>query len=74
MKFYRLALILAAAMSFPLSLACAAPAEKGSGPRLHFEEMTFDFGQVVEGTMLEHTFKILNRGDQPLVIENVSPS
>jgi len=33
----------------------------------------FTFGQVVEGTELEHDFKIGNKGDAPLTIVKVKP-
>lgn len=49
-------------------------AQKPSGPRIHFQEKNFDFKEVEEGSVLEHAFKVLNRGDQPLVIEQVSPA
>lgn len=74
MRNCRLILVFAAAILFPLGLACAAPGGTISGPQLHLGAATFDFGQVTEGAVLAHTFVLLNRGDQPLLIENVSPS
>jgi hypothetical protein len=41
------------------------------GPRMLMEERAFDFGEVKEGEIVSHTFRILNRGDQPLEVVNV---
>jgi hypothetical protein len=49
-------------------------AQKPVGPQISFKEKHFDFKQVDEGAILEHTFEILNTGDEPLVIEKVEPS
>lgn len=49
-------------------------AQKPVGPQISFKEKNFDFKQVDEGKILEHTFVITNTGDEPLVIEKVSPS
>lgn len=49
-------------------------AQMAVGPQISFKEKNFDFKQVDEGKILEHTFVITNTGDEPLVIEKVSPS
>jgi hypothetical protein len=36
-------------------------------------ERSFDFRDVEEGKVVEHTFKVLNKGNQPLEITNVNP-
>jgi hypothetical protein len=36
-------------------------------------ERSFDFNEVEEGKTLEHAFKVLNKGDQPLEIRRVNP-
>jgi len=36
-------------------------------------ERFFDFMEVEEGKIVEHTFKVLNRGSQVLVISHVNP-
>lgn len=62
---------------FSVSFSYAASicfAQKPSGPQIVFRENSFDFGEVDEGAVLEHTYKVWNRGEQPLVIEKVSPS
>ena len=48
-------------------------AQHNKGPRISVEGREFDFKEVKEGTVLEHTFKILNIGDEPLKIISVRP-
>jgi hypothetical protein len=57
-----------------MAVALAHPSLADQGPRIQLGEKTFDFGPVKEGQVLEHDFKVFNRGDQPLLIEKVSPS
>ncbi len=47
--------------------------QDNKGPRISVEGREFDFKEVKEGTVLEHTFKILNIGDEPLKIISVRP-
>ena len=47
--------------------------QDNKGPRISVEGRIFDFKEVKEGTVLEHTFKILNLGDEPLKIISVRP-
>lgn len=49
-------------------------ARKPAGPQISFKEKHFNFNKVDEGKVLEHTFVVFNTGDEPLVIEKVSPS
>jgi hypothetical protein len=37
------------------------------------KEKTVDYKEVDEGEVIEHVFKVLNEGDQPLQIEKVKP-
>lgn len=39
-----------------------------------FEEYGYDFGEVVDGDMVHHTFKFTNTGDQNLVLIDVKGS
>ena len=48
-------------------------AQEHKGPRLAVEGREFDFKEVKEGVVLEHTFKILNKGDETLKIMSVRP-
>jgi len=36
-------------------------------------ERSFDFRDVEEGKIVEHAFKVLNKGSRPLEITNVNP-
>ena len=59
-----------------LSLAIwgeTVPAQEHKGPRVAVEGREFDFKEVKEGAVLEHTFKVLNKGDEPLKIISVRP-
>lgn len=69
----RLALIFAAA--FLVNLGAAFPPDAmASGPKIEFGEKSFDFGSITEVRVLEHSYKVFNRGDQTLQIEKVSPT
>ena len=48
-------------------------AAESVGPKLVLQEKSFDFKEVEQGEIIEHTFKVFNEGDRPLVIKNVSP-
>jgi hypothetical protein len=58
---------------FFFSLFSFSPAQTPSGPSMVLPERSFDFQEVEEGKTVEHAFKVLNRGDQPLEITNVNP-
>ena len=36
-------------------------------------ERSYDFNDVEEGKVVEHAFKVLNKGDEPLEIRKVNP-
>ena len=61
----------------PLLLLClgtncfASPDQKAEGPRIVLKEKVFDFKEVMEGKIIEHSFKVFNEGDQPLEIKKV---
>ncbi|MBS1488685.1 MAG: DUF1573 domain-containing protein [Bacteroidetes bacterium] len=42
-----------------------------SGAAITWDKNYFDFGDVVKGAKVEHTFKFTNTGTEPLVITNV---
>lgn len=67
---------------FQMVLACAffssffghfALAQDIQGPKMVLEELKFDFGEVKEGEVISHAFRVLNQGDQPLEIRKVKP-
>ena len=37
------------------------------------KEREFDFGEVKEGEVIEHSFSVFNQGDAPLEIVRVKP-
>ena len=52
----------------------AKPAGPVAGPGITFEEVKYDFGSVVAGGTVDHTFKFKNTGTAPLVISNIGVS
>lgn len=63
--------ILLLLVSFFLSLAISSSAQDQSGPTITWDKTTFDFGDIYQGEKVEHTFKFVNTGKQPLVLTNV---
>lgn len=43
-------------------------------PQFGFEEESFDFGTIEEGTIAKHDFTFTNTGDAPLIITNAAGS
>ncbi len=43
------------------------------GPKIFVEERVFDFMEVKEGEVIEHTFHVHNLGDEILEIKKVAP-
>ena len=57
------------------SLAQDKPAaEKKDGAIITFDEKTYDFGDIMQGDKVEHTFYFTNTGNEPLIITNVQVS
>ncbi len=50
--------------------------EEPVGPttKVEFKKMTYDFGKVMEGTIVEHDYKFTNTGSEPLVLKKVKAS
>ena len=44
------------------------------GPKIKFEEISFDFGEIQEGTYAKHVFSFTNIGDKPLLLKEVKPA
>lgn len=51
-------------------VSAQAPTDTINVAKMSFEEPTFDFGSVREGTVVEHTFAFTNTGKKPLLISN----
>lgn len=45
--------------------------QKEDGPVITFDKKTHDFGDIVQGDKVEHTFHFTNTGNEPLIITNV---
>ncbi|MCD6225278.1 MAG: DUF1573 domain-containing protein [Deltaproteobacteria bacterium] len=56
---------------FVFSLSSAEVKEELKTPDSFFPEDSFDFGKAVEGIQITHDFKVLNRGNAPLVVKRV---
>lgn len=41
------------------------------GPVITFDKKTHEFGDIVQGDRVEHTFHFTNTGNEPLIITNV---
>jgi uncharacterized protein (DUF58 family) len=46
--------------------------ETAPGAVISFKESSIDFGDIVQGQKVEHTFVLTNTGSAPLVISNVA--
>ena len=58
---------------FALVLVFQAQAQTaGSGAVIEFKEKSIDFGDIVQGAKVEHTFVLTNSGSDALVISNVA--
>ena len=49
------------------------PPKDFSPPALSISEPVYEWGSVVQGTVVKHTFKVRNTGGSPLIIDNVKP-
>jgi hypothetical protein len=45
-----------------------------SAPQLRVESLEYDFGEVIQGDKVDHTFRFRNVGDEVLIIESVHSS
>jgi len=50
-----------------------AAEEQEAAPIIEVEKPIYDFGQVLQGKVLKHDFRVVNRGRAPLEIWNVKP-
>jgi len=58
----------------PLTPAPRTARTSGTGPKIQFAELKFDFGQVKSGEVVKHSFVFTNTGDQTLEVTDVRPS
>ena len=66
---------LSCVLLFLLFLVLAFPvrAQEKMGPKMVLKEREFDFGEVKEGDVLQHSFSVVNRGNEDLRIITVKP-
>ncbi|MEL6536840.1 MAG: DUF1573 domain-containing protein [Bacteroidota bacterium] len=61
--------------AIPQPVASQTPAAPGGLlPTFNFEETSFDFGTIQEGTKAVHIFKFTNQGEAPLLISEAQGS
>ncbi|MEM9671315.1 MAG: DUF1573 domain-containing protein [Cyclobacteriaceae bacterium] len=53
------------------AVAQNAAEEAPDGPQITFAEDTKDFGDIVQGDKVSHTFEFENTGTEPLILSNV---
>jgi hypothetical protein len=56
---------------FTFVLVFQAQAQE-AGAVITFKQSSIDFGDIVQGQKVEHTFVLTNSGKQPLIISNVA--
>lgn len=47
---------------------------KTAKPDIYFENPSYDFGTITEGTSVDMSFKFYNSGKAPLLLKNVKPA
>lgn len=52
-------------------ISMAQPAKSGMGAVITWDKATHDFGEIMQGDKVEHTFHFTNTGNKELVITNV---
>jgi Protein of unknown function (DUF1573) len=59
-----------------LTFLCAGllTAQEYKGPRIEVKELRYDFGKVVQGTVVSHVFEVRNAGNETLEIEHIQPA
>ncbi len=58
----------------PVNKTTTPPKKKKKRPQLSFDDPDFDFGKIMEGEIIEHTFHFKNTGKADLEIQDVKVS
>ena len=45
--------------------------EPKNGPKIVFSENRYEFGDIIQGDIIEHVFEFTNSGNAPLVLQDV---
>jgi hypothetical protein len=53
---------------------CLLASDVWAAPKLVVEQPNFDFGEVLQGQIVHHTFSFRNEGNEPLLIKRVKSS
>jgi len=70
-----LSLVLVAFSSLKAQQAAApAPASIPSSEVIELTEPTYDFGKIPQGRPVTHLFQVINKGREPLILDNVQAS
>lgn len=64
-------LILILGFAAPVFCQGTQEAEKKDGAVITFDKKTHEFGDMMQGDKVEHTFYFTNTGNEPLIITNV---
>jgi hypothetical protein len=54
--------------------SAADSVDVSGAPAIQFENKELDFGTIIEGEKVAHTYKFTNEGNSPLLITEVNPS
>lgn len=58
----------------PLLLGASLPTGQSTGPRIHFEQVVYDYGTIAFGSDGRCSFAFTNTGDAPLIIHQLQSS
>ena len=56
---------------FILFSCIGSSAQEHEAPKFRFYESKFDFGEIIQGDVVEHSFEFTNIGNTPLVISKI---
>ena len=70
-KYFRRIIFAVSVLFYYGALLLGFSAYADAEPVFHMDEDTYDFGTILEGTVITHDFIIENKGDESLLIPNV---
>lgn len=65
--------LIAIAIIFVVGYPHSVFAQENKNPETVIDEKIYDAKEVNEGSIIEHKFKVMNRGEGPLEIKQVRP-